>query len=330
MPLPQTPRRLALASLVAIPFLLAPLGASAQGSDWPARPVTWVNPFAAGSAVDVVARIVAQKVAANTGQGMNVDNRTGASGNIGTDFAARAKADGYTLLLGSPGTMAINPWLFKKLPYDALKDFTPVSVLVSFPQVVTTSPKQPFKNFPEFVAAVKAQPDKMAYSSSGQGSTSHLVMELIRADAGLKITHVSYRGDSLATQAVMAGDVQVTVGGLPSMSPLMRGGNVRPLAVTSNKRSPQFPDVPSMAEFIPGFDATAWVLLMAPAGTPPAVVNRISAEVAKALTDPQLRQALDAQGVTPVGGSPAESAAFHRKELDKFKRAVELSGATME
>lgn len=330
MPLPQTPRRLALASLAAIPFLLAPLGASAQGSDWPARPVTWVNPFAAGSAVDVVARIVAQKVAANTGQGMNVDNRTGASGNIGTDFAARAKADGYTLLLGSPGTMAINPWLFKKLPYDALKDFTPVSVLVSFPQVVTTSPKQPFKNFPEFVAAVKAQPDKMAYSSSGQGSTSHLVMELIRADAGLKITHVSYRGDSLATQAVLAGDVQVTVGGLPSMSPLIRGGNVRPLAVTSNKRSPQFPDLPSMAEFIPGFDATAWVLLMAPAGTPAAVVNRISAEVAKAMADPQLRQALDAQGVTPVGSNPAESAAFHRKELEKFKRAVELSGATME
>jgi tripartite-type tricarboxylate transporter receptor subunit TctC len=170
----------------------------------------------------------------------------------------------------------------------------------------------------------------MAYSSSGQGSTSHLVMELIRADAGLKITHVSYRGDSLATQAVLAGDVQVTVGGLPSMSPLIRGGNVRPLAVTSNKRSPQFPDLPSMAEFIPGFDATAWVLLMAPAGTPAAVVNRISAEVAKAMADPQLRQALDAQGVTPVGSNPAESAAFHRKELEKFKRAVELSGATME
>jgi tripartite-type tricarboxylate transporter receptor subunit TctC len=226
--------------------------------------------------------------------------------------------------------MAINPWLFKKLPYDALKDFVPISVLVSFPQVVTTSPKQPFKNFNEFVTAVKAQPDKMAYSSSGQGSTSHLVMELIRADAGLKITHVSYRGDSLATQAMMAGDVQVTVGGLPSMSPLIRGGNVRPLAVTYNKRSPQFPDLPSMAEFIPGFDATAWVLLMAPVGTPAAVVQRISAEVAKALADPQVRQQLDAQGVTPVGSTPAESAVFHRKELDKFKRAVEISGATME
>jgi len=157
--------RNALATLAALPWLL-PLTSLAQSTDWPTRPVTWVNPFAAGSAVDVVGRIIAQKMAANTGQAMNVDNKTGASGNIGTDFAARAKPDGYTLLLGSPGTMAINPWLFKKLPYDALKDFTPVSVLVSFPQVVTTSPKQPFKNFPEFVAAVKAQPDKMAYSSS--------------------------------------------------------------------------------------------------------------------------------------------------------------------
>ena len=303
---------------------------AAQAQDWPSRPVVMINPFAAGSSVDVVSRLIAQKMAANTGQGITVDNKTGASGNIGTDIAARAKPDGYTLLLGSPGTMAINPWLFKKLPYDAVKDFVPIAVLVSFPQVVTTSPKQPFKNFPEFVTAVKAQPDKMAFSSSGQGSTSHLVMELIRADAGLKMIHVSYRGDSLATQAMMAGDVQVTVGGLPSMAPLIRGGNVRPLAVTSNKRSPQFPDLPSMAEFIPGFDATAWVLLMAPAGTPAPIVNRISAEVAKALTDPQLRQALEAQGVTPVGTNPAESAAFHRKELEKFKRAVELSGATME
>jgi tripartite-type tricarboxylate transporter receptor subunit TctC len=302
----------------------------AQAQDWPQRPVVLINPFAAGSSVDVVGRLIAQKIAANTGQPMTVDNKTGASGNIGTDFAARAKPDGYTLLLGSPGTMAINPWLFKKLPYDAVKDFTPISVLVSFPQVVTTSAKQPFKNFPEFVAAVKAQPDKMAFSSSGQGSTSHLVMELIRADAGLKMVHLSYRGDSLATQAVLAGDVQVTVGGLPSLSPLIRAGQVRPLAVTSGKRSPLFPDLPSMAEFIPGFDATAWVLLMAPAGTPPQVVSRISAEVAKALADPQLRQQLEAQGVTPVGSNPDESAVFHRRELDKFKRAVELSGATME
>ena len=301
----------------------------AQAQTYPSKTIRYIVPVAAGGGADMIARATCERLSRVLGQTMVVDNISGGGGVIACQAAARSNPDGYTLIQSFVATHGTSP-ATRKLPYDALKDFVPISVLVSFPQVVTTSPKQPFKNFNEFVTAAKAQPDKMAYSSSGQGSTSHLVMELIRADAGLKITHVSYRGDSLATQAMMAGDVQVTVGGLPSMSPLIRAGNVRPLAVTSNKRSPQFPDLPSMAEFIPGFDATAWVLLMAPVGTPAAVVQRISAEVAKALADPQVRQQLDAQGVTPVGSSPAESAVFHRKELDKFKRAVELSGATME
>lgn len=329
MPLFPLRRRLTLATLAALP-LLAPLGSAAQTPAWPSRPVTWVNPFAAGSAVDVVARIIAQKMAANTGQGMNVDNKTGASGNIGTDFAARAKADGYTLLLGSPGTMAINPYLFAKLPYDALQDFTPVTQLVSFPQVVVTSPKQAFKTMPEFIAAAKAQPDKMAHASSGPGTTSHLVMELVKADAGIKLTHVGYRGGAPAIQAVMAGEVQVGVEGLPSLVGHIKAGSVVPLAVTSLKRSPQLPQVPAISEFIAGFDATAWIMLMAPAGTPPAVVARIQAEVKKALDDPGVRQQLDAQGASVIGSSPAEALAFQRNEMAKFKRAVEISGAKAE
>ena len=304
--------------------------AAAQTADWPSRPVTWVNPFAAGSAVDVVARIIAQKVAANTGQAMNVDNRTGASGNIGTDFAARAKPDGHTLLLGSPGTMAINPFLFAKLPYDAIKDFTPITQLVSFPQVVVTSPKQNFKTLPELVAAAKAQPDKLAHASSGPGTTSHLVMELIKADAGIKLTHVGYRGGAPAMQAVMAGEVQAGVEGLPSLVGQIKAGAIVPLAVTSLKRSPQLPQVPAMSEFIPGFDATAWIVLMAPAGTPPAMVTRIQAEVKKAMDDPAVRQQLEAQGATIVASTPAETQAFHRNEMTKFKRAVEISGAKAE
>ncbi len=320
--------RAALPALLALP-LLAPLGAQAQ-SDWPSRPVTWVNPFAAGSAVDVVARIVAQKMAANTNQGMNIDNKTGASGNIGTEFAARSKPDGYTLLLGSPGTMAINPYLFAKLPYDALKDFVPVTQLVSFPQVVVTSPKQAFKSLPEFIATAKAQPDKLAHASSGAGTTSHLVMELVKADAGIKLTHVGYRGGAPAVQAVMAGDVQVGVEGLPSLVGQIKSGAVVALGVTSLKRSPQLPGVPAISESIPGFDATAWILLMAPAGTPPAVVSRIQAEVKKALDDPGVRQQLEAQGATIIASTPAEALAFQRNEMGKFKRAVEISGAKAE
>lgn len=322
-------RRLTLASLVAVP-LLAPLGSAAQSPAWPTRPVTWVNPFAAGSAVDVVARIIAQKMAANTGQGMNVDNKTGASGNIGTEFAARARPDGYTLLLGSPGTMAINPYLFAKLPYDALKDFTPVTQLVSFPQVVVTSPKQNFKTLPDLISAAKAQPDKLAHASSGPGTTSHLVMELVKADAGIKLTHVGYRGGAPAIQAVMAGDVQVGVEGLPSLVGHIKAGTVVPLAVTSQQRSSQLPQVPAIAEFIPGFDATAWIVLMAPAGTPPALVSRIQAEVKKALDDPGVRQQLEAQGASVIGSSPADALAFQRNEMAKFKRAVEISGAKAE
>ena len=322
---PLLTRRTAIATLGALP-----LTGLAQGTDWPSRPVVWVNPFAAGSAVDVVGRIIATKVAANTGQNMNVDNRTGASGNIGTDHAARAKPDGYTLLLVSPGTMAINPYLFAKLPYDANKDFVAITQLVSFPQVVVTSPKQPFKSIPELIAAAKAQPDKLAHASSGPGSTSHLVMELIKADAGIKMTHVGYRGGAPATQAVIAGEVNCGVEGLPSLVGQIKAGQVVPLAVTSRQRSPQLPQVPAMSEFIPNFDATAWIVLMAPAGTPPAVVTRIHAEVKKALDDPGVRQQLEGQGASVVGGPPAETAAFHRAEMAKFKRAVEISGAKAE
>ena len=304
--------------------------AAAQTADWPTRTVTLINPFAAGSAVDVVARVVAQKMTQNLGQGITVDNRTGASGNIGTEGVARAKPDGYTLLLGSPGTMAINPYLFAKLPYDAQKDFVAVSQLVSFPQVVIANPKGSIKSIPELIAEARARPGALSHASSGQGTTAHLAMELIKADANLKMLHVGYRGGAPATQAVAAGDVQVGVEGIPSLLGLIKAGTVLPLAVTSSKRAALLPAVPSMAEFIPGFDASAWIILMAPAGTPPPVVTRISAEIKRAIEDVAVKQQLEAQGATVVGSAPAETALFHLGEMRKFKRAVELSGAKAE
>jgi tripartite-type tricarboxylate transporter receptor subunit TctC len=316
----------ALIATVVAAFLPHAGQAIAQGSEWPTRPVTFINPFAAGSAVDVVARLIAQKMAQNTGQGMQVDVRTGASGNIGTEAAARAKPDGYTLLLGSPGTMAINPYLFAKLPYDAQKDFVAVTQMVSFPQVVIVGPKGSIKSIPDLIRAARAKPDGLSHSSSGQGTTSHLAMELIKADAGLKMVHVGYRGGAPATQAVAAGDVQVGIEGMPSLVGQIKGGLLLPLAVTSAKRSPLLPDVPALSEFIPGFDASAWILLMAPAATPPGVVARVSAEVRRALEDAAVRQQLDSQGATAVGSAPAEATQFHLAEMRKFKRAVELSG----
>lgn len=324
-------RKFALAAAAAVIPAMAMVSVQAQtATDWPTRPVTLINPFAAGSAVDVVARVVAQRMTQNLGQSINIDYKTGASGNIGTDFAARAKPDGYTLLLGSPGTMAINPYLFAKLPYDAVKDFVAVGQIVSFPQVVVANPKQAIKSIPELIAAARGAPGVVTHGSSGQGTTSHLVMELIKADAKVTMTHVSYRGGAPTIQAVAAGEVQSGVEGIPSLMGQIRGGTILPLAVTSLKRSPLLPDVPAMSEFLPGFDASAWILLMAPAGTPPAIVAKMSTELRKALEDPAVKAQLESQGATVVGSTPADAAAFHLAEMRKFKRAVEISGAKAE
>jgi tripartite-type tricarboxylate transporter receptor subunit TctC len=321
-------RRLALVALSAAALTGAAAPAAAQ--EWPSRPVRLINPFAAGSAVDVVARLIAGRISQNVNIQFIVENRTGASGNIGTEVVARSKPDGDTFLVGSPGTMAINPWLFKTLPYDAEKDFTPVSVLVSFPQVLVVNPKVPVNSVAELLAWVKAQQGKVNYASSGQGSTSHLVMELIRAEAKLDMTHVPYRGGSPAIQAVMAGDVQVAVEGLPSLPGHLAAGSIRPLAVTSAKRSAALPNVPALSETYLGFDAAAWVVLFAPAGTPAAIVNRMADEVKRALQASEVIERLDKMGATASGIGPAETAAFHKRELAKFKRAVEISGAKAE
>jgi len=318
-----------LTRYAALCLLCIALPAAAQ-QDWPARAVLMINPFAAGSAVDVVLRLVAQRLTQNLGQTFVVDNRTGASGNIGTEAAARAKPDGYTFLAGSPGSMAINPSLFAKLPYDVLKDFTPVVHLVSFPQVLVVNPSLPIRNVDELIAYVRARAGKVAFSSSGAGSTSHLVMEMIKADAKLDMVHVPYRGGSPAIQALIAGEVQVAVEGLPSLPGQIKSGTIRPLAVTSATRSALLPNVPALAETIPGFDATAWVMLFAPAGTPGAVVERMAAESRRALEDAAVRARLAEMGATIAGAGPAQTAALHRRELEKFRRAVQLSGAKPE
>jgi len=320
-----TIQRLALSAGLAGSLVATALPAFAQ--QWPARPVKLVNPFAAGSAVDVVARIVAEQLSRNLGTQFLVDNRTGASGNIGTEYAARSKPDGETFLLGSPGTMAINPALFDTLPYHAEKDFVPVVHLVSFPQVLVVNPKLPVRTVAELVSWVGTQGGKVNYASSGRGTTSHLVMELIRAEAKLEMTHVPYRGGAPAIQALIGGEVQVAVEGLPSLPGQLAAGTIRPLAVTSSTRAATLPDVPALAETYPGFDASAWIILFAPAGTPPAIVERMAAETKKALESPDVKERLQKMGATPSGAGPTQTAALHQRELVKFKRAVAISGA---
>lgn len=306
---------------------LGSVAAPVSAQEWPTRPVRMINPFAAGSAVDVVARLLADRMSKDVGQQFLVDNRTGASGNIGTEVAARSKPDGYTFLVGSPGTMAINPALFDTLPYDAVKDFVPVSHLVSFPQVLVVNPKVPVKTVAELIAWVNGQQGKVNFASSGRGSTSHLVMELIRSEAKLQMTHVPYRGGSPAIQALIGGEVQLAVEGLPSLPGHLAAGSIRPIAVTSEKRAASLPNVPALSETYPGFDAAAWIVLFAPTGTPEAIVNRMAANVKRAFQAPEVLERLGKMGATAFGSPPAETGAFHKREMAKFKRAVDISGA---
>ena len=312
---------IALSALQALPV---------AAQDWPSRPVLMVNPFAAASAVDVVTRLVAQGLNQTTGKSFVVENKTGASGNIGSEFVAKSKADGYTFLVGSPGTMAINPYLFKKLPYDAEKDFIPVTTLVSFPQVLIVNPNVPVKTMDELTAYVKARAGKLNYSSAGIGTTSHLVMEMVKSAGGLDLVHVPFRGGAPATQAVISGDVQFAVEGLPSLPAHLKAGTVRAVAVTSLQRAPSLPNVPAISETIRDFDAAAWIILFAPAGTPAPIVERMAAESAKAMQVAEVKARLGDMGATVVATTPAQTAAFHKRELAKFKRAVEISGATAE
>lgn len=325
--------RRTLGALAASALTVAGLGSIAtpvSAQEWPTRPVRMINPFAAGSAVDVVARLLADRMSKDVGQQFLVDNRTGASGNIGTEVAARSKPDGYTFLVGSPGTMAINPALFDTLPYDALKDFVPVSHLVSFPQVLVVNPKIPVKTVAELIAWVNGQQGKVNYASSGRGSTSHLVMELIRSEAKLQMTHIPYRGGSPAIQALIGGEVQLAVEGLPSLPGHLSAGSIRPIAVTSEKRAASLPNVPALSETYPGFDAAAWIVLFAPTGTPAAIVDRMAAHVKRALGASEVLERLGTMGATAFGSPPAETAAFHKREMAKFKRAVDISGAKNE
>lgn len=302
----------------------------AQAEQWPTRPVRLVLPFAAGGAADVVIRIVGAAVAERTGQNMVVENRTGGSGNIGTEAVARAPADGYTFLVGSPGTLAINPHMFQRLPYDVRRDFVAVSHVASFPQVLVVHPAVPATTIEEFIALAKRAPGTINYGSSGNASTGHLITEMFRSQAGIQIEHVPFRGGAPAAQALIAGTVQMVIDGLPTWLSYTGGNQIRILAVTSGQRWPGLPDVPSIGErAIPGFDLGSWVVLAAPAGTPPGIISRFAAEIDHALARDDVRQRLAQAGALPAGGSPEVAQAFHLRELDKWKRVVEVSGATI-
>lgn len=299
----------------------------ARAEMWTTQPVMFINPFSAGSAVDVVARLIADNLTQRLGTPFRVENRTGASGVIGTEAVLKAGADGQTFLVGSSGSMGINPFLIENLPYNAETDFVPLSHVVSFPQAICVAPRLGVKTLEELIEKAKAEPGQLRFGSSGNGSTSHLAMELVNAESGVEMIHVPYQGGSLAIQALISGEIDVATEGLPSLPGHIESGAVIPIAVTSDTRSPNYPEVRAVAETLPGFDTAAWIIFFAPPGTDDAIVQTLASELQNSVQDESVKAKLEEIGAVVIGRSQQETLEFHRAELKKWARAVEIAKA---
>jgi tripartite-type tricarboxylate transporter receptor subunit TctC len=313
--------------ILAAGLSLACGAASAQGG-WPGgRPIRIVVPFPAGGQTDVAARVVGQALGDALKTTVIVDNKPGAHGFIGGGEVARAPADGYTLLVGSTGSTSINPKLHEKMPYDAVKDFAPVSLLMTVPIVAVVNPQLPVKTMPELVAYLKANPGKVNFASAGSGASSHLVGEYLKFRTGTSMEHIPYKGQAPAIADVIAGHAQVMFDTLLSCTPHIKSGKVRILATTSRERLPDYPDVPTVAEALnmPDFEASSWSALHAPAGTPPDVVKRLSATIDAVLKSPAVAKRIADLGGVPVGGSPERLAEFQRAEEDKWGKVIKAA-----
>jgi tripartite-type tricarboxylate transporter receptor subunit TctC len=321
----QTLRRWALAVAMAC---IVPL-AFAQA--YPNHTIRLIVPFPAGGTTDILARDVAKKLTDTMGQAVVVDNRPGAGGNIGADLVAKSPPDGYTLLMGTVGTHAINPSLYAKMPYDHIKDFVPVVLVAGVPNVLVVNPSVPINSVADLIKLAKAKPGSINFASSGSGTSIHLSGELFKTMAGVDMTHVPYKGSSPALTDLMGGQVQIMFDNLPSSLALIKAGKLRAVAVTSLKRAPALPDVPTIAESgLPGFEASSWFGVLAPAGTPAPIVAKLNAEVNKWLQSPEGKEQLLAQGAEVAGGSPEQFVAHIRAETDKWAKVVKASGAKVD
>ncbi|HSV81839.1 MAG TPA: tripartite tricarboxylate transporter substrate binding protein [Ramlibacter sp.] len=307
------------------------LGApAAMAQDYPTKPIRLVVGFATGSTTDTLARLVALKMGESLAQQIVVDNRAGAGGNIGADQVAKAAPDGYTLLL-VPSSHAINPSLYSNLPFKTESAFASIGLIGEAPLLLVAHPSFPANNVKELIELAKSKPGTLNYASGGVGSPSHLAMEVLRSTAGISITHVPFKGGNELLTALVGGQVQMTPTGMLIGLPLVKSGRVKPLAVTGSKRVAIAPEVPTVAESgVPGYAVTGWWGLLAPAGTPPAIVARLNRELVKVLNTPDVRDKLRTDGIEGGGGTPEEFDAFIKRELVKWGKAVKESGAKVE
>ncbi len=305
--------------------------AVAAEAAFPVRPVRFIVPFAPGGSTDTLARTLAQRLSDAFGQQVVVDNRAGGNGNIGTEIVARAVPDGHTIVLGYIANLGIGPSLYASLPFDPLKDFAPVTLLAVSPNILVAHPAVPVKTVKELIAYTRANPQKVNYASAAVASLGHLAGELLNSSAGIRMQHVPYKGSGQAVIDLLAGQVQIMFSGMSSVMPHIRAGKLRPLAVTGAQRSAATPDVPTIAESgYPGFEASAWYGVLAPAGTPKPVVARLNGEILRALKIPEVRERLENVGFEIVGGTPEAFGIYMKNEIAKWAKVVKASGVRAE
>jgi tripartite-type tricarboxylate transporter receptor subunit TctC len=318
------------AGLVAVVFALAPHLAAAE--NYPERPIRFVVPYAAGGTTDLLSRAIAQKLSEAIGQPVVPDNRPGAGGNVGAEIVAKSPPDGYTMLMAPVSPMAINVTLYgNKMTFNPEKDFAPITLVAKVPLVLVVHPSVPVKTLQELIALAKSKPGQLNYGSAGNGSSNHLVGEMLKTAAGIDIVHIPYRGGGPAMMAVVAGQIDMLVGQVPTVASMVNSGRLRAIAVSGAKRSPALPAVPTIAESgLPGFDATAWYSIVVPAGTPKPIIARLHTELVKILNSPDIRARLISEGADVETSTPEELAAFVRAEIPKWEKAVKDSGAKLD
>lgn len=312
------------AALAAAAFLAV---ASAQEPAYPVKPIRIIVPYVPGGTTDLLARVIGQQLSERLGQPVLVENRAGVNGMIGADYVAKSPPDGYTIGIASPGTHAANATLYKNVSYDTLKDFTPITLAVSAPMILVANPALGAKNVKDVIAAAKADPGGIAYASGGSGSSQHLAMEQFMHMAGIQMTHVPYKGSSNSYADLLGGRVKLEFDVLPTAMPQVRSGKLLALATASAKRLPQLPDLPTVAESgVPGYEATSWYGFVGPAGMPRPVLDKLNAEIVRALQQPQVADTLTKAGVLIVASSPAEFGSFIRSETEKARKVIEDAG----
>jgi tripartite-type tricarboxylate transporter receptor subunit TctC len=323
-------RRLLAACAVLVTAVLA-FAFPAEADTFPSRTVKLVVPFPPGGPLDATGRAIAQKLTEAWGQSVIVENKPGAGGNIGADYVAKSAPDGYTVVMGALSTHAVNPSLYPKMPFDAQRDFAPITLVAITPNVLVVNPSLPVHSVKELIAYAKANPGKLSFGSGSIGSAGHLAGELFKVDAGVDMVHVPYKGAAPAMQGLLAGDTQLMFDNLASAMSQVKAGKLRALAVTTAERSKLVSDLPTMAEAgVPGFDISTWYGLLAPAGTPPDLIAKWNADVTKILSAPEMRERLATQGAEAAPDSPADFAKFIASELVKYAKIVKASGAKVD